>query len=150
MKIAQCIPYYRQSTDSNCGPAILRSLLYGLRRIKREEQCLAQELNTNEEHGTHPDSFLSIARGYGLQVISGTSGDIETLQACMKDGFVPVVRYFLPDENDFHYSIVSEIEENRIHLIDPWKGEDVVWKTDKFVENWYSLHGHRRWYAGFK
>ena len=83
-------------------------------------------------------------------MISGTNGDIETLQTYMKDGFVPVVRYFLPDENDFHYSIVSEIEENRIHLMDPRKGEDVVWETDKFVENWYSLHGHEQWYAGFK
>lgn len=153
MKISQTLPYYQQETEFTCGPATLRSLLDGLRRIRRYEHFLADEMHTSEKDGTQFSDYISIARSYGLDVVSGEKSGIEPVRKCIEQGFVPLVCFYDSTDNEFHYAIVSEIEGDRIHLFDPWYGPDIVMTLDDFVKIWYSeldIETNKQWYAAFR
>lgn len=68
------IPYYKQNTNFSCGPAIIKSLLAGLKNINEDEEVLIKKMYTNSFVGTFPYFLIKTAKKYGLEFIKGKNG----------------------------------------------------------------------------
>lgn len=106
-----------QSTEYNCGPAALATVLRGL-GINCSEQEIANIAGTDET-GTSMYGLLCAARSKGIDA-AGMRMDIELLEK------MDIV--FLNFGGKFHYSVIARIKNKSIILADPALGKIEITK----------------------
>ncbi len=140
------IPFFKQSTDSDCGPASVRMVLayYG---ESVSEEDLRRELDTNPETGSHNDDLVRALTARGYSVVSDEHGTLEEVAQYLSDGVPVIVGYHLPIEEEGHYAVVTEVTPTNVVLNDPWHGPGFTLDREDFISRWYSEHTpYIKWY----
>jgi ABC-type bacteriocin/lantibiotic exporter with double-glycine peptidase domain len=127
-------PYRKQETDVYCAPAIVQMILaaQGTEVLQSE---LAQAMGTDEQ-GTSVAAMERFLASYGFEVARKNDAAWEDIVAAFAADSTVVVGYIEPEEEKAHYSIVSSIDDDMIHLIDPWYGPDHMLAREEFIERW--------------
>lgn len=114
------IPFFPQKNEHYCGPAVGQMILaaYG---IESSQDALAREMKTpvTPHEGTLPKNLIATLRTHGLVVRTGQHKTLRTLAAALKRNELVLVCYTEPVEEWGHYSIVKEISDATIVLLDP-------------------------------
>lgn len=129
---------FRQS-PSFCGPASLKMVLdyYGLHKTEKE---LGELCQTTFEHGTDHDSLVRATEILGFQVQQKANASLKELKQLVDQDIPVIVGWFSTDED--HFSVVVEVTEREIHLVDPELDQgqwEMTWSA--FAEVWYDNDG---------
>ncbi len=107
-----------QTLDFTCGAACLASALQYFGRSDASELSLAEELGTLRAEFTPPENIVALAREYGFCAEMTTGNAFKDLQSAVtKPGIIFVTWW---DEDAGHYSLVQNLGEKKITLMDPW------------------------------
>lgn len=121
-----------------CGPASLVSLL-GYYGMDYTEAALAKIMKGTEHDGTHPEDIVAGLRSLGLEVVSGSDGTWGKLQELNEKG-VPVLILWHSDIDgppDGHYSVVVDVSDELLTIMDPQFGVYIEIPKEKFLSNWH-------------
>jgi ABC-type bacteriocin/lantibiotic exporter with double-glycine peptidase domain len=121
-----------------CGPASLVSLL-GYHGLEYSEAALSKIVKGTSHDGTHPEDIVAGLWELGLEVVSGTDGSWEKLTELNQKG-VPVLILWHSDIDgppDGHYSVVADISEELLTIMDPQFGVYIEIPKEKFLANWH-------------
>jgi ABC-type bacteriocin/lantibiotic exporter with double-glycine peptidase domain len=132
------VPFFEQINEHYCGPAILQMVLAAYTMQVSQEQ-LAQEAQTplDMHSGTELVHMISVLQKYGLQVEAAEHQTIEAVKAALEKDSIVIICYTEPVVEWGHYSIVKEVRDDTIILIDP---DSRTGETSLLVEEF-----ERRW-----
>lgn len=122
-----------------CGPAALKMVLsyYG---IEKTEEELAGLAGCTADQGASAQQLISAAKNLGLQGIIKDKASLTEIKACVVDKKIPViVDWFWQD--DGHYSVVVDIDQENIHLLDPGLGHLRAMRLKDFYRVWFDFPG---------
>ncbi len=140
------IPFFRQSTDSDCGPAVVRMVL-AYHGESASEEDLRKELDTNPETGSHNDDLVRALTARGYSVVSDEHGTLEEVAQYLSDGVPVIVDYHEPDENEGHYAVVTDVTPKSIVFNDPEHGPGFTLGREDFLTRWHSKYTpYIQWY----
>jgi ABC-type bacteriocin/lantibiotic exporter with double-glycine peptidase domain len=133
---------YHQAKEGFCGPVVLKIVMdyFG---VPASEEELAKLANTDERWGTSIDGMAAAAKHFGFDVFYKEDATIEELKEYVLEKNVPViVRWFFEDEG--HYSIVVDVTEKNIVMVDPLHKifrviKKRVMPIEKFSKAWFDL-----------
>ncbi|MFA6397344.1 MAG: cysteine peptidase family C39 domain-containing protein [Candidatus Paceibacterota bacterium] len=146
-----------QQSMGLCGPASLKILLSYFGKNHTEEQlanvaCSISGMGRGE--GTEHEGMIQAIKEIGGFVYVKENGSIEELEYFIREEKLPVIIGWF-DENDDHYSVVVNVTDKNIIIVDPASEEperwinkeifpriwfDFVGKDDKTVSwNWYMV-----------
>ncbi|MDO8584077.1 MAG: cysteine peptidase family C39 domain-containing protein [bacterium] len=129
---------FRQ-TPGLCGPASLKILLshYGKEFTEAE---LAQLCQTTAERGTDHAPLIKAAEKIGGRVIVKKEATLDDVKRFI-DKNDPVIVGWWSDDGD-HYSVVYDIDDTFVYLMDP-QFEEGVTRIEKktFLDIWYDFDG---------
>ena len=116
----RAIPFFKQLNEHYCGPAILQMIL-ATEGIKRSQHQLAKEAKTpmHPEAGTELKHIISVLRTYGFRVRAGNNKNLATLKKELAAGSIVIVCYTEPVWEWGHYSLMRDIQKDKVLLIDP-------------------------------
>ena len=141
---------FRQ-TPGLCGPAALKILLSYFGKQYTEAQ-LAQLCSSTLESGTEHEGIIQATKEIGGYVFAKESGSIEELEYFIKEEKLPVIIGWFDKDGD-HYSVVANITDKNIIIVDQATNEPERW-LDKavFPRIWFDFPGKDnetvcwRWY----
>lgn len=122
-----------------CGPASLKMVLdyYG---IKKSENELARMMNCVESLGVEAGIMLQAAIKLGLEGYVKDDASFDDIRKLVLVDQIPaIVDWF--SEDDGHYSVVVDIDEENIYLLDPEIGYIRAMRLDKFYRVWFDFPG---------
>ncbi len=128
-------PYYKQKTEYTCGPASMKMALehFG---IKRSEEELASTLRTERKVGTSEHDMIMCADFFKMNYAVKRNASFEDLERLQKEGYVTILRYYLPWEKIDHYAVFKKVDRGRIYLWDPCYGPDRSYSLNYFSKIW--------------
>jgi len=123
------IPNVRQSNSYSCGAACLLAILAHYNKFEGNEDQLADQLNTNSEDGTNPESIVKIAKKYGLKSNIKNKCTINDLNNYVNTKTPVIINYqawtnkkkvnWENNETDGHYSILIGVDDKNVYFNDP-------------------------------
>ena len=129
---------FRQ-TPGLCGPACLKILLshYGQ---EFSESDLATLCNATVDHGTDHADMIDAVRRLGFEPFTRADATLEEVSSYLLDETPVIVGWWSTDGD--HYSIVYEIDEENVYLMDPETEEGTrTISRQTFLDNWYDFDG---------
>ena len=132
-----------QTDDSRCGPATLKMILdfYG---IDSSEDELCIKCNHTYELGCTNDDMENVLQSYGFKTISKNYSTIDELNNWIRKEIPVIIDWFShPNEpNDVycsngHSSIVVDIDDKFIYILDPEIGKIRKFLHDEFLRVWF-------------
>ncbi len=137
------IQAFKQS-PSYCGPACLKMVLHYYGKEVTEEE-LGVVAKTTFEDGTTNDNLLLAAQAYGLDGVWHQNGTIEELRTYAHTNVPVIIEWFSSDESpapgEPHYSIVLDVTDIHVLLLDPEDGKQYEMSHVKFMSTWFSFSG---------
>jgi ABC-type bacteriocin/lantibiotic exporter with double-glycine peptidase domain len=129
------VPYQRQTTEWNCGPAVLSSVFasFGIEKDQRE---LAQELGTKERTGTARRALEKVTRKYGLAAKARTEANFDLIEEALEKKRPVIVNFVEPSDEEGHYAVAVYLTPQTLVLNDPWNGKDFKIKRREFASRW--------------
>lgn len=140
-----------QEFDFDCGAACVGTLMYALGKKYGIEE-LRKKLGTSVEIGTDPQKIVGFLKEEGVDYLQGRNISFGDLQRLVNEGYTCLLTYqawWSEEEKDQllcgHYSLVLEVDDEYVWLIDPGvnkevelgKGEGVVKKERRdFDRRW--------------
>jgi len=134
---SRALPMIAQTLDFTCGAACLASALLAFGHADVTEIQLAEELGTLRAGFTPPENVVAMARAYGYRAEMTLGGSVADLRRAVRQGGIIIVTWW--DEDAGHYSVVENLGETQITLMDPWTarhGQTNTLDLDYFLENW--------------
>lgn len=129
---------FRQKTGY-CGPASLKMVL-GFYGIKKSENELAKLTDSTIEAGVEAGRLLEAAHSLGLEGYIKDDASIEDIREQVLGKSRPViVNWFSKD--DGHYSVVVDVDNENIYLLDPELGYVRAMRLKKFYRVWFDFPG---------
>jgi len=133
-----------KETPGLCGPASLKMVLdyYG---IMVGEAELAKIVGATPEKGTSIDGLIKGARHFGFQAFFKYGSTVSDLRYFVKRDIPPIVDWF--SEDDGHYSVVVNVTDKDIILMDPALRKILVYARkrkmpiEKFQRIWFDFPG---------
>ena len=129
---------FRQ-TPGLCGPASLKIILdyYG---VFASEKKIAKIAGATKEKGCSIEGLIRAAKHFGFKTYLKKEGSFSELKSFVKKEIPVIINWFL--EDDGHYSVLADIDNNRIVLIDPSlkKGKREI-PLEKFLRIWFDFPG---------
>lgn len=152
------VPHLQQTTNYSCGPACVAMVLqyYG---HKATEQKLIKAMGTTPELGTSPVQIARYLRSIRHSHKQQSRMSIPLLQAYLDRGWPIIVAYqawpHRPSETDLsqtwdngHYSVVADISDGKICLVDPSSKRHRRWlDSEKFLAHWRDIETAARIYV---
>lgn len=135
------LPYFRQSTEYTCGPAVLRSVFAYYGKEYSEEE-IAKSAGTRESIGTPRKGMIAAAQKVGLQAEAKSGASWEDLQIFIQKG-TPVIVRFVEPEDDEHYALVTKVTDMNITLSDPYHGPETAYSRTDFLRMWNAKNANR-------
>jgi len=117
-----------------CGPASLVSLL-GFYGLEKTEQELAELCGTDLQKGTSNQKLISALQNLGVNVLASENGTWEVLQNLIMRNVPALVGW--QSEKEDHFSIVTDISDDEVTLMDPEIGQFKKIAKDEFMANWW-------------
>jgi ABC-type bacteriocin/lantibiotic exporter with double-glycine peptidase domain len=129
---------FRQRTGY-CGPASLKMVLryYG---EDRSEEELARLTNCSEERGVEAEQLTKVAKEFGFQAEIVDNAEIDTIREFVIDKKIPIIVDWF-SEDDGHYSVVTDIDQENIYIQDPEFGRLRAMRLEKFYRVWFDFPG---------
>jgi ABC-type bacteriocin/lantibiotic exporter with double-glycine peptidase domain len=145
-------PHFHQETEYTCGPACMRMALkhFG---IKKSEKALAKMLKTNKVVGTWHKAFPLVAEKYKLNYVVKRHAHIDDLKEYHKKHYFIIISYTHTPEKFSHFSVVSDIDDHFIYLLDPYKRPRHKYKPHSFEKLWksnFNYEKEKRWFFAMK
>jgi predicted double-glycine peptidase len=129
---------FRQETGY-CGPASLKMVLdyYGIQKSEKE---LAEMTDCTMDTGVEAGRLLEAAREFGLDGYIRDDADLDDIRREVLDKKRPVIVDWF-SEDDGHYSVVVDIGDENIYLLDPEIGYIRAMRLKKFYRVWFDFPG---------
>jgi len=128
---------FRQ-TAGLCGPASLKMVL-NYYEIAATESAVARASGASKEKGASKDGLIKAARYFGFKVFVKEKSSLDDLRRFIKKGIPVIVDWFSGD--DGHYSVVVDIDQKNIVLMDPELAGKRKMSVDKFQRLWFDFPG---------
>jgi len=128
---------FQQGYDGSCGPASLKIALkhFGINKSEKE----LMKITKSKERGVELEDLLKAAKKLGLKGFTKEKYGITEIRKYLKGKYAIIVGWF--DENDGHYSVVSNIDKENIYLQDPELGHLRAMRIEKFKRIWFDFPG---------
>lgn len=133
---------FTQTDESRCGPACIKMVLsyYG---IEATEDEICERCNWTYELGCTDLQMKAAIESYGLECIIYNDSNFEQIQLWLGlkvpvivDWFSPGVDLKLSDMPNGHSSVVVDLDDTHIHLMDPELGGIRTILRDEFMRVW--------------
>lgn len=137
------VPPFKQTDGSRCGPAAVKMVL-GYYNINATEDELCGLCNHSYALGCTDIGMKKALNYYGMNVKILNNSTLKDIEKYIKKGIPVIVDWFtggvnpkLSDMPDGHSSVVVDIDEEYIYLLDPENGEiRQILHTD-FLRVWF-------------
>jgi predicted double-glycine peptidase len=138
---------FKQSNESLCGPASVRSVLnyWG---IVREERTIAEKTDYSFKKGCTNEGIVKALKYYGLEAEIQKECTIKDLKYWVDQGIPVIVDFFVTSLNpgedilpDGHCGVVIKVSTNLIWIADPWDGKVRKFKHEDFLRVWFDWKG---------
>ena len=116
----------KQSKKYSCGASALCTILIN-KGIEATEKELI-ELSKTDESGVSMYNLIHAVKAKGLDAVA-YSGQLTSLQ--------PLDMVFLNVNGTYHFSVIGEVKEKVVELLDPSLGH-IELSTDTFIETWHN------------
>jgi predicted double-glycine peptidase len=129
---------FRQQTG-HCGPASLKMVLdyYGL---DKSEQELIELTDCNMDLGVEAGRLLTTAQDLGFNGYIKDNAELPDIKQEVIEHKRPVIVDWF-SEDDGHYSVVVDINDENIYLLDPELGYVRAMRLNKFYRVWFDFPG---------
>lgn len=119
-----------------CGPASLKAVLehYG---IVAEMAVLARLAGSDENTGTKAEGLSHAAQVYGLSTQIEDDSSFDRIAELLRQGVPPIVNWWA--ETEGHYSVVTDINDTEIALMDPDEGKTKWFTKEEFEPLWFDF-----------
>src|SRR3989344_8940332 len=133
------VKHFLQSTGL-CGPASLQILLSYFGKTYTETE-LAQLAQATMDQGTEHEGMISAAKALGAYVYTKENANIEYLEYFLKKEKLPVIIGWFDKDGD-HYSVVVNVTDKNIIIVDPAANEPERWiDRETFPNIWFDFIG---------
>lgn len=133
------VKHFLQSTGL-CGPASLKILLSAFGKSYSEAE-LARLAQTTRDQGTEHEGMIAALKKIDGFVFAKEEGTIEELEYFVKKEKLPVIIGWF-DRDDDHYSVVVNVTEKNIIVVDPATNEPERWLDhETFPRIWFDFVG---------
>lgn len=142
---------YGAHEEYSCGASACRMALKQI-GIDKSEKELIKLLGTNGEVGTPVNAFAKLYDDLGLAYVSMRNATIEDLHNFFDTGWTIIVRYYMPQYEADHYTVIQNIGNESIDLHDPFYGNNTM-SLKNFNELWgvdKGLGNVPHWFVGVK
>ena len=112
-------------TAGLCGPASLKILFSYFGKDFTEAQ-LAQLASATQESGTEHEGMIRAVKAIGAHAFEKEGGTLEELEYFIKEEKLPVIIGWFDKDGD-HYSVVVNITDKNIIIVDPAVNEPERW-----------------------
>jgi predicted double-glycine peptidase len=129
-------PIAIDQTPGFCGPACLKSILH-FYNTHEELEDIAKNIGATEEHGIEAEDLLSGAKKYNLKGYIKNNSSFKEVEKLLKENYQIIVEWFSND--DSHYSVVSDINDTEIEIMDPSVGEYKIITQKEFAPIWFTF-----------
>ncbi|MBU1349018.1 C39 family peptidase [Patescibacteria group bacterium] len=132
---------FRQSSGL-CGPASLKILLDHYGRSFTEDELVAM-CDATAERGTDHADMLKAVENIGGTPEAKDGATVDDLREAIRHGLPVVVGWYSTySEPGDHFSVVYDIDEDTISLMDPERDEgSVTMPIEEFKKAWYDFDG---------
>ncbi len=122
-----------------CGPASLKILLSHFGKDYSEKE-LALLCNSTIEHGTDHANLIQVTKDLGFDVESESSATIDELRELVKKDIPVIVGWWSVDDD--HYSVVYDVDDEFVYLVDPEIDEPTrKIAIHEFEKIWFDFDG---------
>lgn len=129
-----------EQSPGYCGPASIKILLSYFNKNYSEDQ-LAAIANATRDYGTEHEGMIQAAKEIGGYVFVKENGTIEELTQFVREEKLPVIIGWFDKDGD-HYSVVVNVTDKNIIIIDPAINEPERWLSrDIFPRIWFDFIG---------
>ena len=123
-----------------CGPASLKILFSYFGKNFTEAQ-LAQLASATQESGTEHEGMIKAVKEIGAYAFTKENGSLEELEYFIKEEKLPVIIGWFDKDGD-HYSVVVNITDKNIIIVDPAVNEPERWlDRATFPQIWFDFVG---------
>lgn len=116
------LPLVAQSLDYTCGAACFESMFRHLRGQSFGELYFAEKLNSLKLGHTPPESIIELAKSYQFNCIMTEGSKIDDLRHAFSRREVIFITWW--DEDAGHYSLIENLANESITLMDPWTARE--------------------------
>ncbi|EKD29871.1 MAG: hypothetical protein ACD_78C00233G0002 [uncultured bacterium (gcode 4)] len=135
------IHYYHQETDYTCAPACIRMILSKY-DIFLSEKEIEKGVGCTSECGTDDDGeILKFFTSRHFEATLHENWEFTDLKKFLDEGYDIIINYFISKEQEWHYAIVENIDDQYITLIDPEYWPDTQYPPPSFYTNWHNSSG---------
>jgi len=136
---------FKQSDSSRCGPACIRMVL-DYYKIDVTEDEIANHCGWTYEEGCDDVGIKKAIEHYGLGCSIRNECDLDDIRYWVDHHIPVIVDWFANGLDDFdmpngHSSVVVGIDQERIHLVDPWLGQKISIPLAEFERVWFDWKG---------
>lgn len=130
---------YKQSASYLCGPASLKIVLlyYG---INQSEKIIAQQTNTTSKMGCRYQNLIEYAKKLGFNAYSKDNFSIKDLESLINKK-IPVIVNWFSLKGEGHYSVITDITNDKIMYIDSYNGKIMKIHKRDFLFRWFDFIG---------
>jgi len=136
------LKHHRQ-TPGFCGPASLKILLTNYGKEYSEEE-LSGLCNATFDFGTEHEGLIKAVKEIGGHCFTKEDATVDDLKFFIKKDIPVIVGWWSEDAD--HYSVIYDIDENSVYLMDPQLEVDeggamVKMPIHEFDKLWYDFEG---------
>lgn len=133
------VEHYLQSAGL-CGPASLKILLSSFGKSFSEAE-LAQLAQATIDQGAEHEGMIAAIKAINGYVYAKDDGTVEELGYFVRKEKLPVIIGWFDQDGD-HYSVVVNITDKNIIIVDPAKNESQRWLDKSTFPNiWFDFIG---------
>lgn len=118
-----------------CGPASLKAAMeqYGI-FVSMEE---IGKVVGCDENGVEAEALVEGAKKFGLNAYFEDNVSVEKIKEMVRKDIPVIVDWF--KEDDGHYSVVIDVNDTELQIMDPETGEKVWMVWEEFVPIWFDF-----------
>lgn len=139
------LPLRKQTSNYDCGPAALKSILSYFKVGPRSYNQFVKECGTTERDGTDPKNLIKVAKSYGLKTKEYHNMSIDQLEKLIDENKPVIVdiqawgeEKQIKNLSSGHYAIAVGYDNKKIYFQDPFYQAKNRRSMDKkeFVKRW--------------
>jgi predicted double-glycine peptidase len=139
------IQHIEQPDNYSCGPTCIQMILtyYNIPHSRKQvlRLCDAKPIT-----GTENEKMQECVDAMGMVSEVKINAQKEDIVTARNMGLFPIVNYFNPLSRCGHFSVITEINGNRIEMADPKNGAKYQLPLNEFLRLWHNHDGSlQRW-----
>ncbi|PWB38626.1 MAG: hypothetical protein C3F02_02850 [Parcubacteria group bacterium] len=140
------IPYHRQQNNFYCGPASLQMALAFFKYFQ-PQTSLARQLKTSPRLGTNNQRMVKVAQEHGFASFAKKNSKLSDIKFFLKNKLPVIINYREPSENEYHFALISGLDDQAVRLADPHNGHNFKLKKTIFLRRWRdSRNIYKKWF----